>query len=120
MSIFDPRLNLKPYEYPQLLKFKDAIRQSYWVHEEFETEFISDIQDYKSNLSQNERRVVQRAMLAISQIEISVKEFWGDIFKHCPKPEIGAVGYTFAECHAEGTEVLTSKGWVDFKNINCV
>lgn len=97
MSIFDPRLNMKPYEYPQLLKFKDAIRQSYWVHEEFETEFISDIQDYKSNLSPNERRVVQRTMLAISQIEISVKEFWGDIFKHCPKPEIGAVGYTFAD-----------------------
>src|SRR5690606_33666490 len=26
-----------------------------------------------------------------------VKTFWGDIFKKLPKPEIGAVGYTFAE-----------------------
>lgn len=31
MSIFDERVNLKPYEYPHLLEFKTAIRQSYWV-----------------------------------------------------------------------------------------
>lgn len=36
-------------------------------------------------------------MLAIAQIEVAVKTFWGDIFKKLPKPEIGAVGYTFAE-----------------------
>jgi ribonucleoside-diphosphate reductase beta chain len=36
-------------------------------------------------------------MLAISQIEIAVKSFWGDIFKKLPKPEIGNVGATFAE-----------------------
>ena len=36
-------------------------------------------------------------MLAISQIEVAVKTFWGDIQKKMPKPEIGAVGATFAE-----------------------
>jgi len=36
-------------------------------------------------------------MLAISQIEIAVKTFWGDIYKKLPKPEIGGVGATFAE-----------------------
>ena len=36
-------------------------------------------------------------MLAISQIEIAVKTFWGDIYKRMPKPEIGNVGATFAE-----------------------
>ena len=36
-------------------------------------------------------------MLAISQIEVSVKTFWGDIYKRMPKPEIGNVGATFAE-----------------------
>ena len=41
---------------------------------------------------------LEKAMLAIAQIEVSVKTFWGDIFfKHLPKPEIGSVGYTFAE-----------------------
>jgi len=36
-------------------------------------------------------------MLAISQIEIAVKSFWGDLYHRMPKPEIGAVGSTFAE-----------------------
>jgi len=36
-------------------------------------------------------------MLAISQIEVAVKTFWGNIYDKMPKPEIGAVGATFAE-----------------------
>jgi ribonucleoside-diphosphate reductase beta chain len=36
-------------------------------------------------------------MLAISQIEVAVKSFWGDIYHRMPKPEIGSVGATFAE-----------------------
>jgi ribonucleoside-diphosphate reductase beta chain len=48
-------------------------------------------------LNEKEQSAVQRAMLAISQIEIAVKNFWGDIYKRLPKPEIGNVGATFAE-----------------------
>ena len=44
-----------------------------------------------------ERNALKNAMLAIAQIEVAVKTFWGDIFKKMPKPEIGAVGFTFAE-----------------------
>src|SRR5690625_5570928 len=36
-------------------------------------------------------------MLAIAQVEVAVKTFWGDLYRMYPKPEIGAVGYTFAE-----------------------
>ena len=36
-------------------------------------------------------------MLAIAQIEVAVKSFWGDVYKKMPKPEIAAVGTTFAE-----------------------
>jgi ribonucleoside-diphosphate reductase beta chain len=96
-DIFTPRRSLKPYEYPELLEFKNAIRQSYWVHEEFETEFQADVQDFYAVLSDPERTAAKRAMLSIAQIEVNVKEFWGDVFKRMPKPEIGAVGYTFAE-----------------------
>ena len=97
MSIFEVRTNLKPYEYPELIAFKDAIRSAYWVHDEFESELISDVHDYKTVLTETERTIVARTMLAIAQIEVSVKEFWGDVYKHCPKPEIAAVGATFAE-----------------------
>ncbi len=94
-NIFIKRTNLKPYEYPNLVEYVDAIRHSYWVHTEFN--FTSDIQDFKVHLSEKEQTAVQRAMLAISQIEIAVKTFWGDIYKKLPKPEIGSVGATFAE-----------------------
>jgi len=94
-NIFSKRVNLKPFEYPNLNEYVDAIRHSYWVHTEFN--FTSDIQDFKVHLNEKERSAVERAMLAISQIEVAVKTFWGDIYKRMPKPEIGNVGATFAE-----------------------
>ncbi|EIJ69063.1 ribonucleotide-diphosphate reductase subunit beta [Pasteurella bettyae] len=94
-SLFEKRLNIKPYEYPELLEFKDAIRHSYWLHTEFN--FTGDIQDYRTTINQSERQVLTRTMLAISQVEVNVKRFWGDLYRYFPKPEIDDVGGTFAE-----------------------
>jgi len=94
-NIFEKRINLKPYEYPQLYEYVPAIRHSYWIHTEFS--FTSDIQDFKSGLSKPEKTAIKNTMLAISQIEVAVKSFWGDIYQRMPKPEIGSVGATFAE-----------------------
>lgn len=94
-DIFKKRIYLKPHEYPELLEYVDAIRHSYWIHTEFN--FTSDIQDFKVHINDSERTAITRAMLAIAQIEVSVKTFWGDIYKKMPKPEIGSVGFTFAE-----------------------
>lgn len=93
-DIFSKRIFLKPYEYPELLEFVDAIRHSYWIHTEFN--FTADVQDFNS-ISQVERDIIKRTMLAISQIEVSVKTFWGQIYEKMPKPEIGSVGATFSE-----------------------
>ena len=94
-NIFEKRVNLKPYEYPKLYEYVDAIRHSYWIHTEFN--YTSDIQDFKTILNDVERHAIKNTMLAISQIEVAVKSFWGDIYKRMPKPEIGSVGSTFAE-----------------------
>lgn len=94
-NIFEKRVNLKPYEYPKLYEYVDAIRHSYWIHTEFN--YTSDIQDFKTSLNDIERHAIKNTMLAISQIEVAVKSFWGDIYKRMPKPEIGSVGSTFAE-----------------------
>lgn len=67
-NIFRKRLNLKPYEYPEVLEYVDAIRHSYWVHTEFS--FTSDVQDFKINVSPIERSALQNCMLAIAQIEV--------------------------------------------------
>jgi len=94
-NIFAKRLNLKPFEYPELYEYVPAIRHSYWIHTEFN--FTSDIQDFKAKLTNRERSAIKNCMLAISQIEVAVKSFWGDIHKVITKPEVGSVGATFAE-----------------------
>lgn len=94
-NIFERRVNILPYEYPSLLAYKDAIRHSYWIDTEYN--FTTDIDDYKTKVTENEREVIKRAMLAIAQIEVNVKTFWADMYKRMPITEIGDVGMTFAE-----------------------
>jgi len=94
-NIFDKRVNILPYEYPQLLAYKDAIRHSYWIHTEFN--FTTDIDDFKTKITKAEREAIKRLMLAIAQIEVNVKTFWADMYKRMPITEIGDVGMTFAE-----------------------
>jgi ribonucleoside-diphosphate reductase beta chain len=94
-NIFIPRVNILPYEYPSLLAYKDAIRHSYWIHTEFN--FTTDIDDFKTKITDDEREVIKRSMLAIAQIEVNVKTFWADLYKRMPITEIGDVGMTFAE-----------------------
>lgn len=101
-DIFKKRVHLKPYEYPELYDYVDAVRHSYWIHTEFN--FVGDIQNFKVNVDEKERNVIQNAMLAIAQIEVTIKTFWGDIYKRLPKPEIGAVGATFAESEVRHTD----------------
>ena len=94
-NIFKTRVNILPYEYPQLLAYKDAIRHSYWIDTEFN--FTEDIQDFKVTIDAKERDVIKKTMLAIAQIEVNVKTFWGDLYKRMPITEVGDVGFTFAE-----------------------
>ena len=94
-NIFQSRTNILPYEYPQLLAYKDAIRHSYWIDTEFN--FTEDIQDFKVTISSQERDVIKKTMLAIAQIEVNVKTFWADMYKRMPITEVGDVGMTFAE-----------------------
>ena len=110
MSIFEKRTHILPYEYPELLKYKDAIRHSYWIHTEFN--FTSDINDWKVNINNEEKEVIKRVMLAIAQIEVNVKTFWADMYKRMPISEIGEVGMTFAE-----SEVRHQNAYAELLNI---
>ncbi|MCS7317216.1 MAG: ribonucleotide-diphosphate reductase subunit beta [Candidatus Dojkabacteria bacterium] len=95
MGIFDKRVNFKPFEYPEVVAFGEAIQHAYWLHHEWN--FISDISEFHSYLTTKEKTAVKRAMLAISQIEVAVKKFWSKIGIVFPKPEIDQVGAIFAE-----------------------
>ncbi len=104
-DIFKKRVHLKPYEYPELYEYVSAIRHSYWIHTEFN--FVGDVQNFKVNVDEKERNAIKNAMLAIAQIEVAVKTFWADIYKKMPKPEIGAVGATFAESEVRHTDAYS-------------
>jgi len=95
MGIFDKRIEFKPYQYPDAIKFKEAIQHSYWLHSEWN--FISDIQDFNVRLSNTERNAIKNTLLAISQIEVSVKKFWGKLGDRLPKSEFEQVGAVYAE-----------------------
>ena len=95
MGLFDKRIAYKPFEYPEVMKFVEAINKSFWVHSE--VDFTADVQDFKTNLSDKEKEVVKRSLLGIAQVEVGVKTFWGDLYKHFPKPEINGLGATFSE-----------------------
>lgn len=105
MSIFDKRTNYKPFEYPEVLKFTEAINKSFWVHSE--VDFTADTQDFHSNLTMAERTAIKHSLLAIAQIEVAVKTFWGNIYLHFPKPEFNGLGSTFAECEFRHSEAYS-------------
>lgn len=105
MNIFEKRVNYKPFEYPKVLEFVDAINKAFWVHSE--VDFTADVQDFKSHLTDHERNAVKNSLLAIAQIEVAVKTFWGDLYRHMPKPELNGLGATFAECEFRHSEAYS-------------
>lgn len=104
MGIFDKRKNYKPFEYPEVQPLIDSINQTYWTVDE--VDFTGDIQDFKTRLTYKEQEVFRRSLLAIAQVEVDVKTFWGDLYKHFPKPEFNNMGATFSE-----NEVRHSAGY---------
>lgn len=105
MSIFDKRINYKPFEYPGIYQFTDAINKSFWVHNEID--FTADTQDFHSHLDPAEKTAIKHSLLAIAQIEVAVKSFWGNLYDHFPKPEFNGLGSTFAECEFRHSEAYS-------------
>lgn len=105
MGLFDKRINYKPFEYPEVLQFTEAINKSFWVHTE--VDFTADTQDFHSHLTASEQSAVKNSLLTIAQIEVSVKSFWGNLYNHFPKPELNGLGATFAECEFRHSEAYS-------------
>lgn len=95
MSIFEKRIAFKPFEYPEVMEYKNAINHSYWLISEWN--FLSDIQDFHVKLDDAQKNIIKNAMLAISQIEVSVKRFWTKLGERFPKAEFEQVGVSFGE-----------------------
>lgn len=113
MSIFDKRVNYKPFEYPEVNVFIDAMNKTFWVHSE--VEFDPSIQDFKI-LPPHKKELFVRAVLSIAQVEVAVKTFWGELYNHFPKPEFNNLGSTFAESETRHSEAYSRV--LDVLNLN--
>src|SRR5690606_22794181 len=98
-------IQYKPFEYPEILQFTEAINKSFWVHSE--VDFTADTQDFHSHLTPEERFAVKNSLMAIAQVEVAVKSFWGNLYQHFPKPEMNGLGSTFAECEFRHSEAYS-------------
>ena len=100
-DIFEHRENIKPYEYPEVMQIVDALDDSFWTVRKFS--FGQDVMDYNYNLSHAEKEFAKRGMLAISQIENTVKTMFGRLDMRLNKPEI-----SFAASKASANETTHS------------
>jgi ribonucleoside-diphosphate reductase beta chain len=104
MALLDPRTAYLPFEYPQVSQFIEPINHTYWLHSE--VNFDSDALEF-SRLPKSERDILMRTMLAISQIEVSVKLFWGNLHTLFPKPELHNLSMTMGEVEARHAEAYS-------------
>ena len=97
-NIFEKREQFKPYEYPEVEKYNDAINKTYWIHDEVKAELDEDVQDYHNKLSENDKFIISTILRTFADTETAVlDDCWGIIGKYFPKAEFQGLGMTFAE-----------------------
>jgi ribonucleoside-diphosphate reductase beta chain len=94
-SVFEKRVAFKPFEYPEVIQYQDALHKSRWLVTKWN--FISDVQEYHTKLTPSQKNAVKNTLLAISQIEVSVKKFWTKLGDRFPKSEFDLVGTSCGE-----------------------
>lgn len=112
--IFTPKDNIKPYLYPQMIDFVNAIDDSFWTVRKFK--FNKDIMEYNFDLSTIEKEFIKRAMLAIAHVENKVKKYFGRIDERLPIAEISFVGAKFSA--NEVTHSLAYAQFLEDANLN--
>jgi ribonucleoside-diphosphate reductase beta chain len=118
--IFDEQISRKPDNYAWTQDFIAAMHNGFWTDKEFN--FSSDVQDFRVNLSEQEKEIVTRALSTIGQLEISVKKFWAKLGDNLPHPSINDMGYVMANVeviHGDAYERLLEVLGIDdaFDNI---
>lgn len=94
LKIFDEQVSLKPNRYQWVKEFINAMHEGFWTVNEFS--FKSDVQQFKVELTEQEREIIVRTLSAIGQIEIAVKTFWAKLGENLPHPSLQDLGYVMA------------------------
>lgn len=95
MSILTPRLVYAPFEYDQAYTYWELQQQSHWLHSEIS--MSSDINDWKTVLTPQEKNVIGNILKGFTQSEVVIGEYWGSfVSKKFRKPEIQLMSGAFS------------------------
>jgi ribonucleoside-diphosphate reductase beta chain len=70
------------------------MHNGFWTDKEFS--FKSDIHQFKTQLTDQEREIIVRTLSAIGQIEVAVKTFWSKLGDNLPHPSLSDLGFVMA------------------------
>jgi len=103
-SIFEEQVSRKPNLYPWTDRFIEAMHNGFWTDKEFN--FKSDVQQFKVELTDQEREIIVRTLSAIGQIEVAVKTFWAKLGENLPHPALYDLGIVMSN-----TEVIHNNAY---------
>jgi len=107
-NILEPRLVYKPFEYQEAADYWLKQQQAHWLHTE--VPMMSDLNDWKQNLTETEKNIIGSILKGFAQTETVVNDYWsGLVTKWFRKPEIIMMATTFGAfetIHAEAYSLL--------------
>lgn len=110
MSILKARPTFKPFEYPQFYEYWKKAQQSHWISDE--VSMASDINDWKTVLTEKEKNLIGYILKGFTQQEIFISEYWSSqVMSWFKKPEIQMMAATFSSfetTHGEAYDKLNS------------
>jgi ribonucleoside-diphosphate reductase beta chain len=110
MSLLKARPVYKPFTYPEYYDLWKKAHQSHWMADE--VSMASDINDWKTVLTDSERQLVGHILKGFTVSEIFIEDYWSSkISRWFKVPEIQMMAHTFAafeSIHADGYDKLNS------------
>jgi len=107
-SLLQERIIYKPFEYQEAYEYWLKQQQAHWLHTE--VPMMSDLNDWKQNLSDTERNIIGSILKGFAQTETIVNDYWsGLVTKWFRKPEVIMMATTFGAfetIHAEAYSLL--------------
>ena len=114
-DITKERVVYKPFEYPEAHDYWMKQQQAHWLHTE--VPMMSDVTDWKQNLTDTEKNIIGSILKGFAQTETVVNDYWsGLVTKWFRKPEIIKMAVTFGAfetIHAEAYSLLNEELGLD-------
>ena len=114
-DITKERMVYKPFEYPEAHDFWLKQHQAHWLHTE--VPMMSDVNDWKQNLSKTEKNIIGSILKGFAQTETVVNDYWTNLVTQWfKKPEIIKMAVTFGAfetIHAEAYSLLNEELGLD-------